>query len=55
MATKSAKFDSLKAKWDMNYITISSLAGWVRLNDKKPGNGITREEFQEITGLEYAE
>lgn len=55
MATKSTKFDSLKAKWDMNYITISSLAGWVRLNDKKPGIGITREEFQEITGLEYAE
>ena len=53
MATKSEKFDSLKAKWDMNYITISSLAGWVRLNDKKPGIGITREEFQEITGKDY--
>ena len=36
--------------WD-----IARLDKLVELNDKKPGAGITAEEFREITGTEYAE
>lgn len=52
-ATKSAKFDMLAEKWANGYITISTLRGWVKLNAKKSGAGITAEEFKEITGEEY--
>lgn len=49
----SKKFEQLKEKWDKGYITIETLAGYVELNDKKAGKGITREEFEEITGIPY--
>lgn len=49
----SPKFEELKAKYEKNYITIETLRGWVVINDKKPGRGITAEEFTEITGIEY--
>lgn len=52
-ATKSAKFDMLAEKWTNGYITITTLRGWVKLNTKKSGAGITAEEFKEITGEEY--
>lgn len=31
----SKKFDSLKKKWEMDYITKDTLKGWVALNEKK--------------------
>lgn len=49
----SAKFDSLNAKYKMGYITIETLAGWVSVNNKRPGRGITAEEYEEITGEAY--
>lgn len=49
----SPKFEGLNAKYQKNYITIETLRGWVVINDKKPGRGITAEEFEEITGIEY--
>lgn len=45
-------FEELKEKWDKGYISIETLKGWVRLYEKK-GKGITREQFEEITGLPY--
>lgn len=50
----SDKFYELKNKWDMGYIRDDTLRGWVTLNEKKPGKGITPEEYTEITGLPYA-
>lgn len=50
----SKKFEQLKSKYDAEYITKETLAGWVALNEKKEGKGITAEEYQEITGEEYA-
>lgn len=47
------KFDSLKKKWEMDYITKDTLKGWVALNEKRAGKGITAEEYKEITGEEY--
>lgn len=47
------KFDSLKKKWEMDYITKDTLKGWVVLNEKRAGKGITAEEYKEITGEEY--
>lgn len=46
-------FDELKYKWEMGWITMATLRKWVLVNDKKPGAGITREEYQQITGEEY--
>jgi hypothetical protein len=50
----SAKFDSLNAKYKMGYITKETLAGWASINNKRPGRGITAEEYTQITGEEYA-
>lgn len=49
----SAKYQDLKTRWDMGYITISVLKRWVVVNEQKPGTGITAEEFELITGEEY--
>ena len=49
----SPRFEELYNKWQKNYITIDTLRGWVRINQKKPGRGITEEEFKEITGVDY--
>ena len=49
----SAKFEELKAKYEKNYITKATLKKWVLINDKRPGAGITAEEYKELTGDEY--
>ena len=49
----SAKFETLKTKWQMGYITDETLRGYVELNERKPGKGITAEEYKEITGQDY--
>jgi hypothetical protein len=49
----SKKFNPLKEKWEMDYITKDTLKGWVALNEKRAGKGITAEEYKEITGEEY--
>ena len=50
----SAKYDMLAARWEKGYITEATLRGWVALNEKKPGAGITPEEFKQITGKDSA-
>lgn len=49
----SAKFETLKTKWQMGYITDETLRGYVELNERKPGKGITAEQYKEITGEDY--
>lgn len=49
----SEKYENLKTKWEKGYISRETLAGWVALNTKKPGKGITPEEYEAITGEEY--
>lgn len=49
----SKKYSSLKSLWDKEYITAETLKGWVALNNKRAGKGITPEEYMEITGKEY--
>ena len=49
----SAKFDSLNAKYKIGYIMKETLTGWVSINNKRPGRGITAEEYEEITGEAY--
>lgn len=49
----SAKFESLKSKYNMGFITKETLAGWVAIDAKKPGRGITADEYAEITGEAY--
>lgn len=49
----SKRFDTLKEKWDKDYITRDTLKGWVALNEKRAGKGITAEEYEEITGEDY--
>lgn len=51
---KSEKFEDLKWKYSMNYVTKTTLKKWVVINQKKPGSGITAEEYEEITGEAYA-
>lgn len=47
-------FEKLKDKWLKGYITKETLRGWVAVNAKRPGKGITPEEYEEITGEQYA-
>lgn len=49
----SERFEELQRKWQKNYITIETLRGWVQIELKKAGRGITPEEFKEITGIDY--
>ena len=49
----SPKFEMLKERWAMGWITEETLRGWVAINEKKPGFGITAEEFEEITGKPF--
>jgi hypothetical protein len=49
----SAKFEELNEKYQKNYVTKATLKKWVQINDKKPGSGITRDEYAEITGEQY--
>lgn len=51
----SAKYEMLATKWAKGYITKATLRGWVALNEKKPGAGITAEEYELITGEAYAD
>jgi len=46
-------YEKLKAKWEMGYITLGTLRGWVAVNAARPGKGITPEEYRAITGEEY--
>ena len=48
-------FEKLKATWDMGYVTKETLRGWVAVEAKRPGKGITPEQYQEITGEAYGE
>ncbi len=54
-STHSARFEELNEKYQMNYITKATLKKWVLINKKKPGNGITEDEYYEITGEVYEE
>lgn len=49
----SAKYATLAEKYKKKYITEETLRGWVALNDRAPGRGITAEEFERITGKPY--
>ena len=49
----SQKYEHLKTKWQMGYITDDALKGWVKLNEVRPGTGITAEEYENITGKPY--
>ena len=43
-------FEKLSTEYQLGYCTKSQLQRYVLVNDKKPGKGITRDEYQEITG-----
>lgn len=49
----SPKYATLKERWEKDYITKGTLKGWVALNAKRKGKGITEEEYEEITGEKY--
>lgn len=49
----SAQYETLKKKWDMEYITLETLSGYVLLNSRNAAKGITEEEFKQITGKKY--
>ena len=49
----SKRFEELKRKYNLKYITIDQLRRWVVIDQKSPGNGITAEEFEAITGIKY--
>lgn len=51
----SAKYKMLKNRWDLGWITEETLRGWVKINERKPGKGITAEEFESITGKKFEE
>ena len=49
----NARYGELSHKYKMGWITDVTLRGWVALNQKKAGLGITAEEYKTITGKEY--
>lgn len=46
-------YETLKRKWEMGWITKETLKGWVAVEKKKPGKGITEEQYKQITGEDY--
>lgn len=48
----SDNFEKFKTRYEKGYITKATLRGWVLVNNKRPGAGITAEEYKEITGEE---
>ncbi|MBR1523930.1 MAG: XkdX family protein [Lachnospiraceae bacterium] len=52
-ATHSPKYDYLKEQYERNYITKATLKKYVLIGLKKPANGITADEYEEITGEPY--
>lgn len=44
-------YEELKRKWQMKYITAETLQGWVKLEEAKPGKGITQAQYEEIIAL----
>jgi len=51
----STKYKMLKKRWELGWITEETLRGWVEINERKPGKGITAEEFESITGKKFEE
>lgn len=49
----SAKYATLAEKYKKKYVTKETLRGWVALNDRAPGRGITAAEYEQITGEPY--
>ena len=49
----SPQFESLKKKYEMNYVRIDQLRHYVALHEKRYSVGISAEEFEEITGIPY--
>lgn len=49
----SARFATLAEKYKKKYITKDTLRGWVALNDRATGRGITAAEYEQITGEPY--
>lgn len=48
-------YEKLKEKYEKGYITKETLKGWVKLEQKLKGRGITEAQYQEITGEAYTE
>ena len=46
-------YEELKKKYDKGYITKATLKGWVRIERKVKGRGITEEQYEQITGEIY--
>lgn len=46
-------YEELKKKYDKGYITKATLKGWVRIERKIKGRGITEEQYEQITGEKY--
>lgn len=51
--THSPRFEYFKTQYERNYITKTTLKKWVLVGFKRPAQGITPEEYEEITGEPY--
>lgn len=49
----SPRFEYFKEQYERNYITKATLRKWVKVGLKKPEQGITATEYEEITGEKY--
>ncbi len=48
-----ARYEVLKEKYDKGWITNDTLKGWVRIEIRVKGRGITKAEYKKITGETY--
>ena len=46
-------FEKLKSRYEKGWITKETLRGYVLIELKRPGKGITPEQYEEITGKPY--
>ena len=46
-------FEKLKSRYEKGWITKETLRGFVLIEFKRPGKGITPEQYEEITGEPY--
>ena len=48
-------YEALKRKYEMGYITKDTLKGWVKIEKKLAGRGITEKQYEEIINGIYSE
>ena len=46
-------FEKMKLYYENDFVTKEALKKWVKVNELRPGKGLTKKEYKDITGETY--